>query len=165
MYTCIQAIMVMEGFATMYMRMPMSSSTLPIQGKCSVDDKTVNLKFPFTGIEFELPSSPKEGRNDFDFKVSHWFMAFLSKMNLLLHVILKTVICFVWTVAPRVTLMLTKVFIVTTWQEKYIRPRIIRTPLINSFAIFELFSLDADILGIKEDRLHVNSEQEKFVFS
>ena len=61
--------MVMEGFATMYMRMPMSSSTLPIQGKCTVDDKTVSLKFPFTGIEFELPSSPKEGRNDFDFKV------------------------------------------------------------------------------------------------
>ena len=60
----------MDGFATIYMRMPMSSSTLPIQGSCSVDDKTVRLKFPITNIEFDLPSSPKEGRNDFDFKVS-----------------------------------------------------------------------------------------------
>ena len=62
--------MVMEGFATMYMRMPMSSSTLPIHGRCSVDDQKVTLKFPFTGIEFELPSNPKEGANDFDFKAS-----------------------------------------------------------------------------------------------
>ena len=62
--------MVMEGFATMYMRMPMSSSTLPIHGRCSVDDQKVSLKFPFTGIEFELPSPPKEGGNDFDFKAS-----------------------------------------------------------------------------------------------
>lgn len=59
----------MEGFATMYMQMPMSTSSLPIQGTCSVDDKRVTLKFPFTGIEFDLPSSPKEGRNDFDFKI------------------------------------------------------------------------------------------------
>lgn len=59
----------MEGFATMYMQMPMSSSSLPIQGACTVDKKRVSLKFPFTGIEFELPSDPKEGRNDFDFKI------------------------------------------------------------------------------------------------
>jgi len=59
----------MEGFATMYMRMPMSSSTLPIGGTCSVDDKRVSLKFPFTGIEFDLPSKPTEDRNDFDFKI------------------------------------------------------------------------------------------------
>ena len=65
------SVMVMEGFATMYMRMPMSSSTLPIQGTCTVDDKKVSLKFPFTGIEFDLPSSPKEDRNDFDFKVRY----------------------------------------------------------------------------------------------
>lgn len=61
--------MVLEGFATMYMRMPMSLSTLPIQGTCTVNDKKVTLKFPFTGIEFDLPSAPKEGRNDFDFKI------------------------------------------------------------------------------------------------
>ena len=61
--------MVYEGFATMYMRMPMSTSTLPINGTCTVDDKRITLKFPFTGIEFDLPSSPKEGRNDFDFKI------------------------------------------------------------------------------------------------
>ncbi|KAK2173200.1 hypothetical protein NP493_893g01078 [Ridgeia piscesae] len=58
-----------EGYATMYMIMPMSTSTLPIQGECFVDDRKVTLKFPFTGIEFELPTSPKEGRNDFDFKI------------------------------------------------------------------------------------------------
>lgn len=60
---------IFHGFATMYMRMPMSSSTLPIQGQCSVEDKRITLKFPFTGIEFELPSSPKENRNDFDFTI------------------------------------------------------------------------------------------------
>ena len=47
-----------DGFATMYMRMPMSTSSLPIQGQCTVDDCRITLKFPFTGIEFELPSSP-----------------------------------------------------------------------------------------------------------
>ena len=50
----------MEGFATMYMRMPMSTSSLPVAGSVSVDGKRVTLKFPFTGIEFELPSSPKD---------------------------------------------------------------------------------------------------------
>ena len=58
----------MEGFATMYMRMPMSTSTLPIQGKCTVEDKKICLKFPFTGIEFELPTSPKAG-DDCAFKI------------------------------------------------------------------------------------------------
>jgi len=58
-----------RGFATMYMRMPMSNSTLPIQGQCNVEDKRVTLKFPFTGIEFELPSSPRENPNDFDFTI------------------------------------------------------------------------------------------------
>ena len=53
----------------MYMRMPMSSSSLPIQGTCNVDDKRVTLKFPFTGIEFELPKAPKSDQNDFDFKI------------------------------------------------------------------------------------------------
>jgi len=47
-----------DGFATMHMRMPMSTSSLPIQGQCTVDDCRVTLKFPFTGIEFQLPSSP-----------------------------------------------------------------------------------------------------------
>jgi len=47
-----------DGFATMYMRMPMSTSSLPIQGQCTVDDRRIALRFPFTGIEFELPSSP-----------------------------------------------------------------------------------------------------------
>lgn len=58
-----------EGSATMYMRMPMSTSALPIQGSCTVDDKRITLKFPFTGIEFDLPSSPSEDRNEFDFKI------------------------------------------------------------------------------------------------
>ena len=59
----------MEGFATMHTRMPMSNSTLPINGRCSVDDEKVTLTFPFTGIEFKLPKEPKEGSNDFDFRV------------------------------------------------------------------------------------------------
>jgi len=49
-----------DGFATMYMRMPMSTTSLPIQGQCTVDDRRLTLKFPFTGIEFELPSSPAD---------------------------------------------------------------------------------------------------------
>src|SRR6218665_541593 len=48
------------GFATMYMRMPMSTSTLPVQGSCSVDERRIVLKFPFTVIEFDLPSIPDE---------------------------------------------------------------------------------------------------------
>lgn len=59
----------MEGFATMFMRMPMSSAALPVQGTCVVDGKKVKLNFPFTGIEFDLPSEPQKGRNDFDFKI------------------------------------------------------------------------------------------------
>jgi len=47
----------------------MSTQALPIQGTCSVDDKRVTLKFPFTGIEFDLPTRPTEGRNEFDFKI------------------------------------------------------------------------------------------------
>ena len=59
----------MEGSATMYMRMPMSTSTLPIQGRCSVqEDKKISLKFPFTGIEFELPAKPVPGA-DCAFKI------------------------------------------------------------------------------------------------
>lgn len=52
-----------EGQATMYMRMPMSNSNLPIAGTCKVEDKRVTLKFPFTGIEFDLPQSPKVSFN------------------------------------------------------------------------------------------------------
>ena len=47
----------------------MSSSTLPIQGTCTVEEKKITLKFPFTGIEFDLPRVPEEGRNEFDFKI------------------------------------------------------------------------------------------------
>lgn len=45
----------------------MSSSSLPIQGQCVVDNKRVTLKFPFTGIEFDLPTAPAEQTSDFDF--------------------------------------------------------------------------------------------------
>ena len=38
----------------------MSTTSLPIQGQCTVDDRRLTLKFPFTGIEFELPSSPAD---------------------------------------------------------------------------------------------------------
>lgn len=47
----------------------MSSSSLPIQGQCVVDNKRVTLKFPFTGIEFDLPTSPSEQPTDFDFVI------------------------------------------------------------------------------------------------
>ena len=53
----------------MYMRMPLSSSQLPIEGKCHVEDDKLMLKFPFTGIEFELPSKLDE-KKDFEFSVS-----------------------------------------------------------------------------------------------
>ena len=59
----------MEGFATMHMRMPMSTSSLPILGECNVTERRVALKFPFTGIEFDLPREPKEDQNEFDFKI------------------------------------------------------------------------------------------------
>jgi len=59
-----------EGFATMHMRMPMSSSSLPIQGHCSVDNRRVTLRFPFTGIEFDLPTVPSEqSATDLDFLI------------------------------------------------------------------------------------------------
>ena len=59
---------VYTGFATMYMRMPMTSSSLPIQGQCTVDEHRVTLKFPFTGIEFDLPTLPTDDQSsDFDF--------------------------------------------------------------------------------------------------
>ena len=57
------------GFATMYMRMPMSTSTLPIQGTCVVADRRITLKFPFTGIEFDLPAEPRDQTTDFDFVI------------------------------------------------------------------------------------------------
>lgn len=54
----------------------MSTSSLPIQGQCTVDDRRITLKFPFTGIEFELPSSPaaviygcETSVPDLDFKI------------------------------------------------------------------------------------------------
>lgn len=49
--------------------MPMSSSSLPIQGQCSVLDRRCTLKFPFTGIEFELPAAPSEQLADFEFVI------------------------------------------------------------------------------------------------
>ena len=58
-----------KGFATMYLQMPMCAQPLPVQGTCAVEDKKVVLTFPFSGTEFELPSRPMEGRNDFDFKI------------------------------------------------------------------------------------------------
>ena len=58
-----------QGYATMFLRMPMSTSTLPVEGRCAVEDKKVTLKFPFTGIEFDLPGSPGEKGSDFDFKI------------------------------------------------------------------------------------------------
>ena len=59
-----------DGFATMYMRMPMSTSSLPVQGHCSVDERRVTLRFPFTGIEFDLPGAPSEQTADvFDFLI------------------------------------------------------------------------------------------------
>lgn len=50
-----------EGIAVMYMTMPMSAQTLPIQGRCQVNDKKISLQFPLSGVSFDLPESPKEG--------------------------------------------------------------------------------------------------------
>ena len=62
-------MVVMEGQTAMYMRMPMSSSKLPVVGKCKVDGRRVTLSFPFTGIEFDLPTTPSERANDYDFRI------------------------------------------------------------------------------------------------
>ena len=51
----------MEGFSTLFMRIPMCTTVLPIQGQCQVRGRKVLLKFPFTGIEFELPSDLSTG--------------------------------------------------------------------------------------------------------
>lgn len=59
----------MEGYATMYMRMPLTTSNLPVVGQCEVAGRHVTLQFPFTGIEFDLPSTPREDRNDYDFRI------------------------------------------------------------------------------------------------
>jgi hypothetical protein len=49
--------------------MPMSASTLPVQGQCIVEERRITLKFPFTGIEFDLPGPPRENRNEYDFTI------------------------------------------------------------------------------------------------
>ena len=59
-----------EGIAVMYMTMPMATQTLPILGSCSVQDKKITLKFPLSGVSFDLPEAPREGGNDIEFKVS-----------------------------------------------------------------------------------------------
>jgi hypothetical protein len=58
-----------DGEATMYMRMPLSTSTLPVEGTCMVEGKKLTLRFPFTGIEFDLPMAPADVCADFDFKI------------------------------------------------------------------------------------------------
>ena len=59
-----------EGIATMYMTMPMSSSTLPVMGKCTVENTRISLKFPITGVSFDLPEAPRDGGREVEFKMS-----------------------------------------------------------------------------------------------
>ena len=58
-----------EGIAVMYMSMPMASQTLPVLGSCTVQDKKIALKFPLSGVSFDLPEAPREGGKDLEFKV------------------------------------------------------------------------------------------------
>ena len=59
-----------EGIAVMYMSMPMASQTLPVLGACTVQEKKISLKFPLSGVSFDLPEAPREGGKDLEFKVS-----------------------------------------------------------------------------------------------
>ena len=59
----------MEGFATMFLRVPTCFMTLPLQGKCRVEGKKARLQFPVTRIEFELPSEPTLAGGDCAFKI------------------------------------------------------------------------------------------------
>ena len=81
----------------MYMRMPMSNSTLPVHGACVVDDKSVTLKFPFTGISFELPRQPEESCNDYDFTIKGQ----RGEMNLTIGYI-KELQCFAISLHPQI---------------------------------------------------------------
>lgn len=54
----------------MYMSMPMAAQTLPILGSCLVEDKRISLKFPLSGVSFDLPEAPREGGRDMEFKMS-----------------------------------------------------------------------------------------------
>lgn len=59
-----------EGIAAMYMSMPMAQQGLPILGHCHVEEKKISLKFPLSGISFDLPSAPAEGSGHMDFKMT-----------------------------------------------------------------------------------------------
>lgn len=59
-----------EGVAAMYMSMPMAQQTLPILGACAVEDKKISLKFPLSGVSFDLPAAPVEGGRDMEFKMA-----------------------------------------------------------------------------------------------
>lgn len=62
--------MVYEGIATMYLAMPMSQQMLPVFGSCTVDGKKISLKFPLSGVSFDLPEAPAENSKDMEFKMS-----------------------------------------------------------------------------------------------
>merc|ERR1712121_280416 len=59
-----------EGIASIYMSMPMANQTLPLIGTCTVQDKKVSLKFPLSGVSFDLPQAPTEGGAEMEFKMT-----------------------------------------------------------------------------------------------
>lgn len=61
--------MKLDGSATMFLRMPMSAFSLPVQGNCVVEGKVVKLNFAFTTIEFELPHPPVKDEDQKDVKI------------------------------------------------------------------------------------------------
>ncbi|CAD5118264.1 DgyrCDS6983 [Dimorphilus gyrociliatus] len=58
------------GVATMYLAMPMSAQNIPVLGSCVVEDRKVQLKFPISGVSFDLPETPKEGTGELEFKMA-----------------------------------------------------------------------------------------------
>lgn len=58
-----------EGIAAMYMSMPMAAQTLPLLGQCAVDDKKISLKFPLSGVSFDLPQAPSKSGQPMEFKM------------------------------------------------------------------------------------------------
>lgn len=59
-----------EGVAAIYMTMPMAQQALPLLGTCNVNEKKISLKFPLSGVSFDLPEAPSEGGKDLEFKMN-----------------------------------------------------------------------------------------------
>ena len=58
-----------SGFAVMHMKMPMTSSTLPLKGSCTVHGKEVTIELPTTKTSFKLSEQPKVPKKPAEFGI------------------------------------------------------------------------------------------------